>query len=451
MRPRRAPLPLHLGLSTLRNWTALGTLAPGLLPPGSLAWNGGSTSSSAAWQSWSSGWPVSPQGRTEARRLLDALDAAGHSVAELQAAVAQRLAAQDAALFQGLAAYQRHPYRRAAPERPVLWHEGASRLLDHGPPGALPGGGPQRGRPALLVVPSLVNRAEVLDLMPGHSLLGWLSEAGIHPLLLDWGEPGEVERGLDLTGWIAGRLEQAIAAAVAATGGPVVLAGYCMGGMLALAAALRQPRQVRGLALLATPWDFWAGGAEERARLAAALLPVLEPVLRATGALPDAMLQAMFASLDPFGIAAKFRAFAAFDPQSEAARHFVALEDWLNDGVPLPAPVAREALGGWYGANTPARGQWRVAGATVDPAGWHGPTFVAIPHRDRLVPPESARALADRLPQAVRHEAEAGHIGMVAGRNAEAALWRPLAAWLGSLNTPSRPAARRTRRRVGGT
>jgi poly(3-hydroxyalkanoate) synthetase len=70
----------------------------------------------------------------------------------------------------------------------------------------------------------------------------------------------------------------------------------------------------------------------------------------------------------------------------------------------------------------------------VDPAAARLPTFVAIPHRDRIVPPASARALAARLPPGVLlHEAEAGHIGMAAGSNAEVALWRPLLGWLRSL------------------
>ena len=63
--------------------------------------------------------------------------------------------------------------------------------------------------------------------------------------------------------------------------------------------------------------------------------------------------------LDPFGVAAKYRAFARLRQDSERARLFVALEDWLNDGIPLAAPVARECMAGWYGGNTPARGAWR--------------------------------------------------------------------------------------------
>jgi poly(3-hydroxyalkanoate) synthetase len=221
--------------------------------------------------------------------------------------------------------------------------------------------------------------------------------------------------------------------------GPVVLVGYCMGGLLALAAALRRPAKggegVAALGLLATPWDFHATPEDmARASAAAALLPGLEPVLEATGTLPVDVIQTLFAGLDPWGIPAKFRAFARMDQASSRAALFVALEDWLNDGVPLAAPVARETLSGWYGANTPAQLAWRIAGAVVDPAALRVPAFLAVPHRDRIVPPASARALVARLPPgAVLHEAAAGHIGMAAGTGAEAALWRPLLSWLRGL------------------
>jgi len=64
------------------------------------------------------------------------------------------------------------------------------------------------------------------------------------------------------------------------------------------------------------------------------------------------------------------------------------------------------------------------------------PAFCAIPSRDRIVPPASAEALAAALPGAATHRAAAGHIGMVVGSGAEAALWRPLKEWLHSLAMP---------------
>jgi poly(3-hydroxyalkanoate) synthetase len=61
------------------------------------------------------------------------------------------------------------------------------------------------------------------------------------------------------------------------------------------------------------------------------------------------------------------------------------------------------------------------------------PCFVAIPGRDRIVPPASAAALAALIKNATVHEPTAGHIGMTAGATAETALWRPLRDWIVSL------------------
>jgi poly(3-hydroxyalkanoate) synthetase len=416
------PLPLHLILGASRGVAAIASAANPQALTGSPSWNGGWPNLNApAPGTGGRGSRVSPAGQAEMRRIAAALAAANQSPEAFQAAVIRRLLRADRALLAGLAAYRRHPYSRTMPDPPVVWAEGGSRLLDYAP------GAP--GTPVLFV-PSLVNRAQVLDLMPGRSLLRFLAGQGQRPLLLDWGWPEQAERGFTLTDYIAGRLERALAALP----GPVVVVGYCMGGLLALAAALRRPDRVAALGLLATPWDFHADAAEAaRARGAAALLPGLEPVMQATGALPVDVIQTLFAGLDPFGIPQKFRAFARLDPASDRAAQFVALEDWLNDGVPLAAPVAREALGGWYGANTTERLAWRVAGAVVDPAALAVPVFCAVPHRDRIVPPASARALAARLRHASVHEAAAGHIGMAAGSGAEAALWRPLLAWLRGL------------------
>jgi polyhydroxyalkanoate synthase subunit PhaC len=325
---------------------------------------------------------------------------------------------QDAALIAGIAAYRRHPYRRALADPPALWSEGDTRLLDYGGEG-----------PTVLFVPSLVNRAHVLDLSPGHSLLRHLAGAGLHPLLLDWGWPGEAERRFTLTDYIAGRLERALLA----LDGPVVLAGYCMGGLLTLASALRRADRVRALMLLAVPWDFHADD-PERAQAVARALPILEPALAFAEALPVDALQVLFAMLDPFSVADKYRSFAGLDPTTPRAELFVALEDWLNDGVPLAGPVARECLADWYGRNTTGRGEWTVAGQRVVPGELRMPCFVAVPARDRIVPPESARPLAEQIPGAVLHQPAAGHIGMAAGSTAERVLWRPLRDWVLTLS-----------------
>ncbi len=156
----------------------------------------------------------------------------------------------------------------------------------------------------------------------------------------------------------------------------------------------------------------------------------LEPVLQILGELPVDMLQAFFSGLDPFQVLRKFQSFAGLDPSSDAARRFVMLEDWLNDGIALAAAVTRECMTEWYGENTPARGEWRVAGSVVDPARVALPSLCIVPAADRIVPPASALALANALRGGDRLTPNAGHIGMMAGRGASPQVWQPLTAWL---------------------
>jgi polyhydroxyalkanoate synthase subunit PhaC len=404
---RRGPRPLllHLTLAMLR-----------------------STVSRATSPSSNPGSPTSNTAFAEAAAAIAAAlrdPALADSAAEaFPNAVVAEMLRQDADLISGIAAYRRHPYARALEDPPAVWAEGETRLLDYGGPDD---GG---GVPALFV-PSLVNRAYVLDLAPGHSMLRWLATQGVRPLLLDWGWPTEVERRFTMTDYVAGRLERAMVAA-GVVGGKPALVGYCMGGTLAVAAAVRRPELLSGLGLLAAPWDFHAAGREQAQTLARAL-PLFEPAMAFNQTLPIDLLQVLFSLLDPWGVADKYRAFARLDQASARVKLFVALEDWLNDGVPLAAPVARECLAGWYGENSPARGTWRIAGMPVDPAAVRLPAFVAAPARDRIVPPESARPLAALIPEAVLLEPAAGHIGMAAGATAERVLWRPLRDWLHGL------------------
>jgi len=378
---------------------------------------------SSAWPSWSAAWPSRTGVEEPLAKIAEHVAEAGPGAeGRFARALLTEAWAQDRGFLAGIAAYRRHPYQRMVEDPPTVWEEGGSRLMDY----TVHRG--SRSGPLVVVVPSLINRAYILDLMPGKSLMRYMAAEGLQPLLLDWGYPGPIERRFTLTDYVAGRLERALVA----IGRPVILVGYCMGGLLALAAALRRPDLVRGLALLATPWDFHAPDAD-RARGLASLLPALEPGIGATGALATDLLQMLFACLDPFQTPAKYRNFARLDQAGPAARLFVAIEDWLNDGVPLAAPAARACLGEWYGDNTTAEGLWTIAGAPVDPTRLAQPAFIAIPNRDRIVPPESASALAELVPHATVHRPAAGHVGMAAGRRAETELWRPLRDWCLSL------------------
>jgi len=320
----------------------------------------------------------------------------------------------------GLEAYRCHPYRRIGDTAPVAWQDGNVRLLDYGS-GA--------DGPAVLIVPSLINRYYVLDLLPEQSFLRHLAEAGFRPFVIDWDEPGEAERDFTLSDYIAGPLDRALTEVRALAGGQVAIVGYCMGGLLALALALRRPSDTAGLALLATPWDFHAERPAQ-AQLLGELGNWLPRFLAPGEPFPLSVIQFLFLVLDPFLAERKFIRFGTLDPDGAAARAFVALEDWINDGVPLAHNVAIECLQRWYGGNAPGRGEWQVGGQDIRPQDVDVPALVVLPRRDRIVPPRSAMPLAAAIPHAELLRPPFGHIGMMASADAPATVWQPIGDWL---------------------
>lgn len=390
-------------------------------------------SSPGAWRLWSgvskgSKAPALISPPPELESALAEVDPAGFATA-LETEALHRLER----LAIGIERYRAHPYRRSLTDPPAIWQEGTTRLLDYAtaaPTQRRTSRGRATSAPPVLVVPSLVNRGYVLDLEPERSFMRFLAGAGFAPYLVDWDAPGEIERGFDLTDYVAGRLEATLDAVAKRHGAAKIhLVGYCMGGNLALALALRHAASLGGLALLATPWDFHAERPEQAEALGA-LGDLLAPAIAAAGELSVDGIQSLFGALDPLQVTRKFLAFAGLDPASAKATAFVALEDWVNDGVPLAAAVATECLGGWYGRNSPMRGEWRIAGAPVLPGRIAVPTLVVLPDQDRIVPPSSAAPLAAAIPGADALTPEAGHIGMMVGSRAEAKLWQPLVAWL---------------------
>ncbi|RJF85549.1 alpha/beta fold hydrolase [Sphingomonas cavernae] len=309
----------------------------------------------------------------------------------------------------GLRAYQDAARQARPAPMPVLASAGRACLRDYG----------GDGRPVIFV-PSLINPPFILDLTETNSMLRWMRNQGVRPLLLDWGEPLDEERDLD----IAGHIERFLLPLIDAVGERPALAGYCLGGTMAIAAAALRP--VTGLALIAAPWNFNGFPSAARADMLA-LWATARPGCEAIGYLPMEVLQTAFWRLDPARTIAKYEAFAALDSASDAAGNFVALEDWANGGAPLTFGAGREAFEAFFGSDTPGQGAWLVGGKQILPETITCPVLDIVSLRDKIVPAATATGLADRI------ELDAGHVGMVIGRSAQQTLWQPLARWLSQL------------------
>ncbi len=292
------------------------------------------------------------------------------------------------AALDGLTAYQQAPRPAPVPPRPELARAGPARLRDHGGSG-----------PAAILVPSLINPPNILDLDPEVSLAAATRAMGRRAMLLDWGDARERSE-LD----VSGHVEHLLLPLLEDLGEPAALVGYCLGGTMAIAAANLFP--VERVATLAAPWRFGAYPADARDSLQS-MWRHSQAAAAALGALPMEVLQSAFWSLDPERIVAKFGQFAALDPASAEARRFVQLEDWANEGEPLPCAAAAELIAGFFGADLPGSGAWTIGGTAItDRIGAPALHFTAV--RDRITPAEAA-------PTGETVEIAAGHVGMVVG------------------------------------
>jgi polyhydroxyalkanoate synthase subunit PhaC len=245
------------------------------------------------------------------------------------------------------------------------------------------------------------------------SLADALTRTGRRVLLLDWGKARD-RRDLSVGEHVATTLVPLIASLEM----PPALIGYCLGGTMAIAAA--NLVAVERVITLAAPWHFDGypdGARTSLERLWGASAAAAEKL----GALPMEVLQSAFWSLDPQRTVAKFARFAELDTDSDDARRFVTLEDWANEGEPLPFRAARELLEDLFGRNLPGKGEWRVGGKLVaDQLGC--PALHITAANDRITPAAAA-------PRGETVRIESGHVGMIVG-SARAKLHEVLARFL---------------------
>jgi polyhydroxyalkanoate synthase len=313
--------------------------------------------------------------------------------------------------LQGLRAYQEAERVPGMEPMPVIAELRGARLRDYGGDGV-----------PLLVIPSLINPPNVLDLGPERSLLRWLAGQGHHVLLLDWGNDSLGRRDMSM----ADHVEQIILPLLRRFETQPSLLGYCLGGTIAAAAAAHVP--LRGFATLASPWRF-KGYPDEARSMLLDLWARSRPTVESLGVLPMEVLQAAFWNLDPARTVAKFETFAGFDPASREARAFVMLEDWANDGPALPEAAAREIFDSFFEADLPGANAWRVAGKIIDPALIGCPQLHIVSSTDRIAPAAAGFSSGER------RAIDQGHVGMIVGGRARTGLWEPLHAWLSQLSS----------------
>ena len=316
---------------------------------------------------------------------------------ELLREVAERDPALASEALAGLLAYEQAPRRERPEPKPEIARVRGAALRDHG------GSGP----PAVLV-PSLINPPRILDLDEQVSLTAAIARMGRRSILLDWGKADE-RRELS----VSGHVEELLLPLLRSIGERAALIGYCLGGTMAIAAA--NLTSVERVATIAAPWHF-ANYPQASRNALEEMWRHSEAAAKQLGALPMEVLQASFWSLDPERTVRKFAEFGRLEPASADARRFVELEDWANEGEPLPYSAAKELMEDLFGRDLPGSGKW-LGSDVLDI-----PVLHLTAEHDRIAPDSTA-------PAGERAAIPSGHVGMIVG-SARVRLHAALAAFL---------------------
>jgi polyhydroxyalkanoate synthase subunit PhaC len=285
----------------------------------------------------------------------------------------------------------------------------------------------------LLIVTSLVSRSYILDLLPGSSAVEFLRDRGFDVFLLDWGIPDELDADNRLETYVDEYLPRAVAAVRHQTGcAELTMAGYCLGGVLAvLYANGHDEAGVRNLVLMATPFDFEAMGPMVAALREGRLDP--EDLIDETGNVPADVLYSGFFMLAPTTIVAQRATLLENLWNDEFVRGFQAMAQWTRDQVPFPGAAFREVVELFVRRNALMGGALPVGGREIDFARTAAHVLNAMAEKDTVVPIAAAEpvgGLVGRPDRRQRLLLPGGHVTFGTGRSALRHTLPSLAGWI---------------------
>ncbi|HEX8105843.1 MAG TPA: alpha/beta hydrolase [Solirubrobacteraceae bacterium] len=309
---------------------------------------------------------------------------------------------------------------------------------------------PERADAApVLLVPPLAAPAICFDLRRGCSVAEHLLAQGRRTYLVDYGAINFADRALGLEHWIEDVIPGAIRAASADAGGrPVRIAGWCLGGIMALLAHAADPSlPIESIALVASPFDFSK----------VPLVAPLRPIAAVTGGRGVSAIYGLLGGA-PAPIVKRAYQLAGFDKHlmkpwtvlsnlddRELLAQIEAVDAFMDRMHAYPGRTFGQLYHRFFRTNDLANGRLALTDRTIDLADARVPVISIAGLGDGIAPVAACHHVAELLPNTaeVRLEtAPGGHLGVLTGRTAASTTWRLLDGWLDA------PAPRRRRRRA---
>ena len=307
--------------------------------------------------------------------------------------------------------------------RTVIWSRGRASLMHYT-------AGANVGRPAILLVPSLINRSYIWDLRHGDSFVEHLLDAGYDVFCLDWGEPDACDAHNTMSTYVDDYMIAAVAAATRKCATVPIVIGHCFGGLIAVLWAASAEHQPPALITLAAPTNWDEVGPLSWLTRQGRIEP--EDVLDETGNVPPAAMLAAFQMIRPLGDLVTYVTFLDRLHDREATQAIWALMVWARGHIPFPGTTFVEMIRKISRENSLTTGKVAFGGHIRELSSITAPFLNIYGSKDHVAPPESVKpltALVGSL-RADQRELNAGHIGLLVGSTMRKKTMPAVIGWL---------------------
>src|ERR1700742_1601390 len=335
--------------------------------------------------------------------------------------------------------------------RTVIWSRGRASLMHYT-------AGADTGRPAILLVPSLINRSYIWDLRHGDSFVEHLLDAGYDVLCLDWGEPDARDAHNTMSTYVDDYMMAAVGVATRRCATVPIVVGHCFGGLIAVLWAASTEQQPPALITLAAPTNWDEVGPLSWLTRQGRIEP--EDVLDDTGNVPPAAMLAAFRMIRPLGDLVTYVTLLDRLHDREATQAIWALMVWARGHIPFPGTTFVEMIRKLSRENSLTTGKVAFGGGIRGLSSITAPFLNIYGRQDPVAPPDSVKPLTGLLGSTnpAERELNAGHIGLLVGSTMRHKTMPTILDWLdavlpqdqiGEPAVPQSKNAESTRPRVG--
>jgi polyhydroxyalkanoate synthase subunit PhaC len=287
----------------------------------------------------------------------------------------------------------------------------------------------------ILIIYALINRPYVLDLLPGNSFVEYMVKHGFDVFMLDWGTPGDEDKKLSFEDYVLDYIPRAVKKVLRATRSEEIsLLGYCMGGtMTTMYTALFPDKPLRNLVLLTAPIDFTPDDMGMFGLMTSPKYFNPDRIVEAFGNVPGDLIDTGNRMLKPVtNYVGTYITMWDRIMQGKSIDTWLAMNKWVNDGVPFAGEAFRQWIRDFYQQNKLVKGEIVLRGRRVDLSNIRCPILSVAGSKDHICSLPQAQAIKRYVSSTEIdfHVVDAGHVGLMTGSDAKKDVWPTIRHWL---------------------